>query len=136
MGFHKRNITKEIILSNINNIDSLLSADAFVLDDWSSKFIHDLDIKERELRKKIKEENKLSSVSCPDKNPNYKDLKSLSETLIGLMTDPDWLDIHFTQDKIGRFDVPFESLGVLEDLKKIATDRIIKYYDDNDNICA
>lgn len=128
MGFHKRNITKEIILSNINNIDFLLSSDASVLDDWSSKFIKDIDAKERIIREEIKKELMYSS-GCPDRYENYKILKSLSETLISLMTNPSWLDIHFTQDKLGRFtDLKLEEMGVFEILKQKSIDRIIEHF--------
>lgn len=127
MGFHKRNITKDIILSNINDIDSLMSADAFIFDDWGYKFIKDLNIEERKLRKQIKEEQKLLT-GCPDKHPKYKELKSLSETLVSLFNNPTWLDIHFTQDKLGRFDLKLEEMCVFEILKQKSIDRIIEHY--------
>lgn len=128
MGFHKRNITKEIILSNINNIDSLMNADAFTFDDWGYKFIKDLNIEERKIREQIKEDQKIIS-GCPDKHHRYKELKSLSETLISLFNNPSWLDIHFTQEKLGRFELQLEEMGVFEILKEKSIKSIIKYYE-------
>jgi len=40
MGFNKRFITKNKILStNNSDLDILFSADALIMDDWSSKFL-------------------------------------------------------------------------------------------------
>jgi hypothetical protein len=128
MSFHKRYLTKEVILSNLQNIDNLLKSDSLIMDDWSSKFISDLDKEERELRNKIKEDQKLLS-GCPDKHKDYSKLKSLSETLIGLNINPTWMDIHFTQDKLGRLQLDFEEMGVLEKVKEKAIKLIIEYYE-------
>jgi hypothetical protein len=42
MGFNKRYINKEIILSNLSTIDILLKSDGLTMDVWSSNFIKDL----------------------------------------------------------------------------------------------
>ena len=74
MGFNKRYITKETILLNISDLDRLFKADALIMDNWSRKFSDDLNREERQLREKIKEDQKYSS-GCPDKHPDYPQLK-------------------------------------------------------------
>lgn len=128
MGFHNRTLTKEIILTNLHNIDSLLNADAFITDSWSSKFIKDINRKERLLREKIKLDNQFQS-GCPNKHIDYSKLESLSETLISLKTNPDWLDIHFTQDKLGRFHLEIHEMGVFEVLIEKSIDAIIIHFE-------
>jgi|TARA_B110000503_G_scaffold104464_1_gene155815 hypothetical protein len=40
MGFNKRYITKDLILkTDSDRIDKLFSADMFIIDEWSSKFM-------------------------------------------------------------------------------------------------
>jgi hypothetical protein len=129
MGFHKRFITKYSILEHISVLDALFDADALIMDDWSRKFSDDLNREERKLREKIKEDQKYSS-GCPDKHPNYPQLNSLSEALIGLMTNPTWLDIHFTKTKLG-LQFPFEDGGLLESQKNKCIESIIEYYNGN-----
>jgi hypothetical protein len=127
MGFNKKYITKEGILSNMKDIKRYLKADALLMDDeWSVKFINDLDYNERQLRTKMKRE---ITSGCPDKHKDYSKLKSLSETLISLMTNPSWLDIHFTQEKLGRFQMEIHEFGNLDILKDKAIKSIIEYYE-------
>lgn len=127
MGFHKRYITKDTILTHINDLDTLFKADALIMDNWSKKFSDDLNKEERLLREKIKEDQKFLS-GCPDKHPDYPKLNSLSEALIGLMTNPTWLDIHFTKTKLG-LQFPFEDGGLFEVQKNKCIKSIITYYD-------
>lgn len=126
MGFHKRFITKYSVLEHINDIDSLFDADALIMDNWSRKFSDDLNLEERKLREKIKEDQKFLS-GCPDKHEDYSKLNSLSEALIGLMTNPTWLDIHFTKTKLG-LQFSFEDSGLLESQKNKCIESIIEYY--------
>jgi hypothetical protein len=127
MGFHKRFITKDLILSDIKNLDILLSADALFFDSWSERFCSDLDTEERKLREKIKEDQRILS-GCHDKHEDYNKLNSLSETLIGLITNPTWLDIHFTKTKL-HLEFPFDWGGNFEIQKEKCIQEIIKYYD-------
>jgi hypothetical protein len=127
MGFHKRYITKDTILTHINDLDTLFKADALIMDMWSSRFTNDLNQEERTIREKIKQEQKFLS-GCPDKHPDYPKLNSLSEALIGLMTNPTWLDIHFTKTKLG-LQFPFEDGGLLETQKNKCIEAIINYFD-------
>lgn len=126
MGFHKRFITKYSVLENISDLDNLFDADALIMDDWSGKFFNDLNPEERKLREKIKEDQKYSS-GCPDKHPDYTQLNSLSEALIGLMINPTWLDIHFTKTKL-ELEFTFEDSGLLESQKNKCIEAIIEYY--------
>lgn len=128
MGFHKRFVNKENILPNLGDIDSFLNSDALIFDDWSYKFYQDLNQEERKLRQQIKEDLKDFS-GCPDKHPDYSKLLSLSETLISLINNPSWLDIHFTQDKLGRLNLEIDEMGVLDKVKEKAIQAIIDYYD-------
>lgn len=126
MGFNKRFITQYSILENISNLDRLFKADALIMDMWSTRFTNDLNQEEREIREKIKEDQRILS-GCPDKHPDYNKLKSLSETLISLKTDPTWLDIHFTKTKLG-LQFPFEDGGLFEVQKNKCIKAIIDYY--------
>ncbi len=127
MGFHKRYLSKEIVLSNLNNIDKLLKADALIMDMWSNRFVNDLNREERLLREKIKEDQKFLS-GCPDKHEDYSKLNSLSEALIGLTVNPTWLDIHFTKTKL-NLQFPWEDGGLLETQKDKCIKAIIEYYE-------
>jgi hypothetical protein len=128
MGFHKRYVKKENILNSISDLDTLLSSEILIMDSWSNQFTNDLDPSERKLREKIKEDQKYSSSGCTDKHPDYPKLKSLSETLIGLMTNPTWLDIHFTKTKL-NLQFPLEDSGQFEIQKNKCIASIIDYYD-------
>lgn len=128
MGFHKRYVKKENILNSISDLDTLLSAEILIMDNWSNKFTNDLDPSERKLREKIKEYQKYSSSGCTDKHPDYPKLKSLSETLIGLMTNPTWLDIHFTKTKL-NLQFPLEDSGQFNIQKDKCIKAIIEHYD-------
>ena len=61
MGFNKRHLSKEKILSNLSNIDNLLKADSLMMDQWSSYFVEDLKPEQRDLRKELLEDTKFDS---------------------------------------------------------------------------
>jgi uncharacterized membrane protein YqhA len=83
MGFNKKYLTKETILSNLSNIDKLLKADALVMDMWSSYFVYDLDTKQRDLRKTILEYTKFdSSGTKHKKHPNFYSLNSFRHNML------------------------------------------------------
>lgn len=127
MGFYKRWVTKEGLISNIDDVDSYLSSDALIFDDWSHNFYVDLDPSERLIRERIKSDIKIKS-GCPDKHENYKDLKSLSESFISLMNDPSWLDIHFVKTKLNII-TSLDETGDFEKQKRRCLDAIIDYYE-------
>jgi len=127
MGFYKRWVTKEGILKNVDDIYSYLDSDALIFDDWSYRFVEDLNPEERKLRNKIKSELSLLS-GCPDKHPDYNLIQSLSESLLSLMTNPDWLDIHFVKTKLG-LKTSFDEGGDIEKQKNKCISAIIEYYE-------
>lgn len=127
MGFHKRFITKEGILQNINNLEDYFNSDALIFDSWSSKFNADIDPKERKLRNKMIE-NQEFLTGCPDQWRHYNELESLAETLISLKTNPTWLDIHFTKQKLG-LQFSDEISGMFEQQVNSCIEKIINYYE-------
>lgn len=127
MGFHKRFINKEGILNNIDNLSNYFDSDALIFDSWSSKFYDDIDEGERKLRNKMIEENQFLT-GCPDQWRHYNELESLAETLISLKTNPTWLDIHFTKQKLG-LQFSNEVSGLFEEQVKSCIDKIIEYYE-------
>lgn len=129
----KKYIRRKYLLDNIQNIDSILKCDLLVMDRWSTNFIKDMNYDERILRNKIKEEEIYKS-GCPNNNINYNKLKSLSETLISLKTNPSWLDVHFTQDKLGRFNLSIDEFGKFDILIQKSINSIISYYDSQINL--
>lgn len=127
MSFNKRRITKDGIIHNIGNIEKYLNADAIFLDKWSSSFINDLNTEERAIRIKIKEDQRFLS-GCPDTHSDYNKLNSLAESLIGLLTDPNWLDIHFVNKKLS-LPLDIKNSGIFETQKEICINAIIDYYE-------
>ena len=126
MSFHKRYITKELILSNINDLDRLFNADAFIMDMWSSRFCDDLDKGERSIRNSINKRFKFSSSLSYQSDPEYKNLNSMSECLISLMTHPQWLDVTLVHDKLG---VTTDGTGDFHQGVDKCIQRIIEHYD-------
>lgn len=127
MGFHKRFITKQHIIENIHNIDEYLNADAIIFDEWSSRFFEELDRDERKLREEIKKKM-FENGGCADKHYGYDKLESFSECLISLMTDPNWLDVHFVKDRLG-FDLELDEMGKFEIQRQKSIDKIIDYFE-------
>lgn len=128
MGFNKRYLSKETILSNLSNIDKLLKADALVMDMWSSYFVYDLDPKQRDLRKVLLEDTKYDSGTQYLNHPNFHLLTSLSETMINLSTNPNFVDLHIASIKT-NFKAKDSERGRLEALRDSAIKSIILYYD-------
>ena len=133
MGFNKRYITKEKILSNSKDIDTLLKTDALMMDGWSKLFIDDLRPEQRKIRKDIMNITSFSSnLSDTTNHKDFKLLDSLSETLIHLLSDPNWIDILMTDSKIkierGETEDGYWH-GHFNTMKKSSIDSIISYYD-------
>lgn len=113
MGFNKRYIDKDCIICN-SNIRELLNTNSIIcLDTWSSNFIGGLNHKESSIRKKIIENNYLKS-SIEYSESELNSLSSMSERLIDLLNNPDWVDIvsvtrkmniSFDETERGRFDI-------------------------------
>jgi hypothetical protein len=129
MGFNKRYINKEIILSNLSTIDILLKSDGLTMDVWSSNFIKDLNKNQRKLRDELISDTIFSSN--PNDVLNHKNfylLNSLSETLINLSTNPSWVDIHIIYIKTG-FKIEESEAGFFDKISKKAIDAAISHYD-------
>ena len=128
MGFNKRYITKEKILSNIGDIDNLLKSDSLLMDGWSRLFIDDLRPEQRKIRQRILDGTLFSSnLSDTTNHEDFKLLDSLSETLVHLLSDANWIDILMTDSKItierGNW------YGNFDKMKKSSINSIISYYD-------
>lgn len=126
MGFNKRYITKELILSNIDNLDRLFNADALISDMWSSRFMDDLDINEKYIRDSINDKWRFSSSLDYEKDPQFKDLHSMAECLISLKTNPSWLDVILVSERLG---LKATGSGNFTDSINNSIQRIIDYYD-------
>ncbi len=128
MGFNKRHLSKEKILSNLSNIDNLLKADSLIMDQWSSYFIEDLRPEQRDLRKALLEDTKFDSKNSYHNHNNFYRISSLSEALINLINDPHLVDVHIVWIYFG-FNINEDEAGNLDILSKKAIDSIIEYYD-------
>lgn len=148
MGFNKIHIDKSDILSKLKSnkginyttplvremkIDQLFSkADAVITDSWSAKFLKDLNPKEREIRENLAKKHMLDSGPFFLRDADYKNLTSLSECLISLMTSGSdyfyhhWIDINFAIEKLG---IKVNNDADFEILKEKCINAIIKYFD-------
>ncbi len=130
MGFNKRFINKEKILSNIDNILNLLKSDAIITTDkWSSLFLDDLSKNQRKLRIELIEDTKYNSGIEYQNHKNFYLLNSLSEALINLNTNPTWMDIHIVSIAT-KFNIEESKRGNFKEIINIAKDSIISYYND------
>ena len=96
MGFHKRFITKDLVLSqkSFEDIEKLLNADALIFDTWSSNFFKRFDENYQlyqDKRNNYIEENYFSSSFT---NTDGFDKYYISNVLVNLKINPSWLDIH------------------------------------------
>jgi hypothetical protein len=142
MGFHKRYIKKEIILSRLKSdnivsltreisIDRLFNADALIMDTWSCRFHSGLKPEERNIRSYLNEKYIFDSGFRFMDDIEYKKLTSLSEALVSLSMNPTWVDICFVLDKLKiKVDSETESgkFQILVDKCKMS---IIGYFDGN-----
>lgn len=126
MSFTKRILRKEIVIDNLENVQNLLKVDCLILDKWSSNFYNELNPDDREIRKKIISEFK---GGCPNSHPEWHRLNSISESLISISSNPNWVDIHFIQEKIGRLELSEGEGGSLEKITQKAKELAIKYFE-------
>ena len=108
MGFHKRFVNKDLILSqkDFESIDSLLNADALIFDTWSSNFFKRFDENYKiyqEKRNNYIKENKFSSSFT---NTDGFDKYYISNVLINLKINPSWLDIHLCIEHFRPIEIP------------------------------
>ncbi len=120
MGFHKRFITKDLVLSqkSFDDIERLLNADALIFDTWSSNFFkrYDENFQEyQDKRSKYIEENKFSSsYGSTELFSKYH----ISNVLINLKNNPDWLDIHICIESFNPIEIPLSISGKFDLLCK------------------
>jgi hypothetical protein len=126
MGFNKRYLNKEILLSNIEKIDLLLNVDALVMDSWASNFIKDINKNQRRIRKELINDIGYDLSMKYINHRNFYLLNSLSEAIINLKTNPNWVDIHIVWIKTG---FKLDEQGNFDILSKRALEYAISYYD-------
>ena len=134
MGFHKRFINKDIILSqkNFEDIESLLNADALIFDTWSSNFFKRFDNNFEEYQKKRSsyiEENKFSSSFS---NTDGFDKYHISNILVNLKNDPNWLDIHLCVESFRPIEIPQSISGKFDLLCKFCIQLIENKLEENE----
>lgn len=133
MGFFKRFVTKDLILSQKSNEDilHLLDADAIIFDTWSSNFFKRFDNNHQEYQdKRLKkiEENKFSSSysDIQDFNTYY-----ISNILVNLKNDPCWIDIHVCIESFKPIEIPIGISGQFDLLCKFCINLIENKLEEN-----
>jgi hypothetical protein len=134
MGFHKRFITKDLVLSqkSFEDIERLLNADALIFDSWSSNFFKRFDekyIEYQDKRNLIREEHKFKS-SWPD--VSTLDGYYLSNILINLKLNPDWIDIQLCIESFRPIDIPQTISGKFDLLCNFCIQLIENKLEDNE----
>ena len=124
----KTYLTKEKILSNISKIDSYMNSEALVMDKWSSDYISDIRPNQRALRVDIIKDTSILSSGIFHNHKNFYLIGSLSEALINLISNPNWVDINIVWIKTG-FEIKEEEKGRFDLLVKRAIESVILYYD-------
>ena len=139
MGFNKRYIRKEMILNNSDNVSyiaGLVNADALIMDEWSDKFFKNFNFKWKtynKIREEIMDATRFDSHhNGITGHRNYKHLFNLSNTLLNLKTNPDWIDIQLSYDilkeKIEMPLVPAECVDKFDKLIEYHIKLIEDYY--------
>lgn len=131
MGFNKSYVDKDSILKNIllNNLSNQLNSDAIIcMDLWSNKFLTSISISERKIRESLIEKYQFESSHSFINDSNFKSLKSLSECLINLITNPHWIDIIITIDKL-NLSIDKTEIGNFNILKDKCIEAIIESFD-------
>jgi len=137
MGFNKRYITKEMIMSNIDDesyIVNLTNADALITDYWSSKFLENFNYKYSEyqsIRESLNTQYSLSSnLSDIQNSIDFGRLKKLSNVFINLKRNPTWLDIILASE-ILNFKFESNVSGKFNEMLNFTLQKIEEYYNNN-----
>ena len=141
---HRRSIDKDYILFYLKNknsdrltaltreikIDTIFDSEILILDSWASKFYKELNPIESEIRKSLKEKHKFSSSHSFINDDDFKNLNSLSEALISLLTEQSpWIDIHLVIEKLKlRDSIPPEDHGKYTVLRDKCIEALIGYF--------
>lgn len=139
MGTDIRHISKSTIIYLLKNenftaavremkINTLFHSELLVMDDWTSKFYHDLNPKERKIRIELHEKYAFDSSSNFINDNDFKDLKSLSEALLSLVNNPSWIDIFIVIDRLKIVITPDES-GRFELIREKCIDALIDFFE-------
>ncbi len=134
MGFHKRFITKDLVLSqkSFEDVERLLNADALIFDTWSSNFFKRYDENFQEYQDKrfqYIEENKFSSsFSSTESFDKYY----ISNVLLNLINDPHWLDIHICIESFNPVEIPLSISGKFDLLCKFCIQLIENKLSENE----
>lgn len=134
MGFNKRYITKDMILSCIKeggDVNRLLRADALIMDNWSSRFFenYDTSTKYREMRTELESQVRFSSNLNDTLNHKYfTKLRKLSNILENLIKDPSWTEVLLASSFNLVKEIPEECRGKFDKHKQFYIDAIINLY--------
>jgi hypothetical protein len=135
MGFNKRFISRDLIISrnNIPDILNLLKADAIIYDKWSSNFFKNINDKWKDYQSKresIIADNIFSSAI-----PDVSDIKDmpLSITYFNLINNPKWVDIELCFYNFRPIDIPTSIQGRFDELCKFCISLIENKYNDEFN---
>jgi hypothetical protein len=135
MGFNKRFISRDLIISKKSIIDilHLLKTNSVICDKWSSNFFENLNDKWSDyqlVRESIIRDNKLSSA-IPDVS-EIKDMP-LSVTYFNLVNDPNWIDIELCLSNFRPIDIPKSIQGRFDELCKFCISLIENKYNNESN---
>jgi hypothetical protein len=118
-------------MNNISYIKNLVNADALILDSWSKKFFDNFNFKSnyQKIRRELNEDTKLSSNLEDTKNHNnFNKLKSMSNILINLKTNPQWVDVILVQEILDIKDIDVDRRGRFDLLVQDSIERINSIY--------
>ena len=132
MGFNKRYLTKENILSNLNYsyIFNIYKTDTLITDEWSDNFLcsFNKDKEYENIRLDILEKYKFDSNLLKIENDsNINKLENLSNILINLETNPTWLDILLTRNILK---IEINSNGYFNEAVNICKESIKNSFED------
>lgn len=132
MGFNKRYLTKENILSNLNYsyIFNIYKTDTLITDEWSDNFLcsFNKDKEYENIRLDILEKYKFdSNLLNIENDSNINKLENLSNILINLETNPTWLDILLTRNILK---IEINSNGYFNEAVNICKESIKNSFED------
>lgn len=120
MGFFKRFITKDLILTqkNCESVLNLLEADAVVFDTWSSNFFKRFDDNYNDYQEKRQKKIEQYQFSSSYANIQEFDTHHISNILINLKNDPCWIDIHVCLEAFKPVEISSRISGQFELLRE------------------
>ena len=134
MGFNKRYLTKDIIISYIKeggDVNKLIRADSLIMDNWSSNFFYNYDTsnKYNQMRTELKNQFKFSSNLNDILNHKYfPKLKKLSNILENLIRDPSWIEVILVSSFNLFNQIPEEHRGKLDKNREFYIDAIVNLW--------